>query len=83
MRRPAGFSAPQRLSARPRGGCAGLGREGNQDRLWIVKNCSKTTLQAITEGRVRFSAEINTDGFRSYDGLVEAGFKSHHRVNKF
>jgi len=49
----------------------------------IVKNCSKTTLMAIVKGEVELSAEIVTDGFRSYDGLVEAGFTWHHRINKY
>jgi len=32
---------------------------------------------------VELSAENTTDGFRSYDGLVEAGFARHHRINKY
>jgi transposase-like protein len=32
---------------------------------------------------VELAAEITTDGFKSYDGLVEAGFSKHHRINKY
>ena len=31
--------------------------------------------------RVDLNSEINTDGFKTYDGLVDLGFKKHHRVN--
>lgn len=61
----------------------GILERGGRVHCQIVKNCSKTTLQAIIEGRVELSAEITTDGFRSYDGLVEAGFSRHHRINKY
>ena len=61
----------------------GILERGGKVHCQVVKNCSKTTLAAIIEGRVEFSAEITTDGFRSYDGLVEAGFKRHHRINKY
>lgn len=61
----------------------GILERGGRVHCQIVKNCSKTTLQGIIEGRVAFSAEITTDGFRSYDGLVEAGFSRHHRINKY
>jgi transposase len=46
----------------------------------IVKNCSKATLQAIITGRVDLTAHIHSDGWRGYDGLVEAGFARHHRI---
>jgi transposase-like protein len=61
----------------------GILERGGHVHCQIVKNCSKTTLQAIIEGRVELSAEITTDGFRSYDGLVEAGFRRHHRITKY
>jgi len=61
----------------------GILERGGRVHCQIVKNCSKGTLLAIMEGRVELSAEITTDGFRSYDGLVEAGFRRHHRINKY
>jgi len=61
----------------------GILERGGRVHCQIVKNCSKTTLQAIISGRVELSAEVTTDGFRSYDGLVEAGFSKHHRINKY
>ena len=61
----------------------GILERGGRVHCQIVKNCSKTTLTAIIEGRVSPSADVTTDGFRGYDGLVEAGFKRHHRINKY
>jgi transposase-like protein len=61
----------------------GILERGGRVHCQIVKNCSKATLLAIIEGRVELSAEVTTDGFRSYDGLVEAGFSRHHRINKY
>ena len=61
----------------------GILERGGRVHCQIVKNCSKATLQAIISGRVELSAEVTTDGFRSYDGLVAAGFSTHHRINKY
>lgn len=47
----------------------------------IVPNCRKATLQQIIRGRVRLESAIHTDGWRSYDGLVDVGYDRHFRVN--
>lgn len=60
----------------------GILERGGRVHCQIVRNCSKSTLQAIIAGRVSLSAEVSSDGFTSYDGLVEAGFSRHHRINK-
>ena len=83
------YFGPTRQRGKPGRGAAGktpvfgILERGGQVHCQIVKNCSKATLTAIIEGRVELSAEIVTDGFRSYDGLVEAGFSRHHRINKY
>jgi transposase len=46
----------------------------------VVKNCSAATLLPIIKEHVSSGAEIFTDGFKAYDGLVDAGYKKHHRV---
>jgi transposase len=38
---------------------------------------------AILKGKVTFQAEITSDGFPAYHGLVEAGFSRHHRIDKY
>ncbi len=83
------YFGPMRTRGQPGRGAAkktpvfGILERGGGVHCQIVRNCSKATLQAIIEGRVHLSAEITTDGFRSYDGLVEAGFCRHHRINKY
>lgn len=47
----------------------------------IVPNCSRKTLYAIIKGRVDAASVIHTDGFRTYDGIVDLGYQKHYRVN--
>ncbi len=47
----------------------------------VVKNCSASTLLPIIERQVDKSSVIYTDGFKSYDGLVNYGYKKHYRVH--
>lgn len=46
----------------------------------IVPNCSRKTLYAIIKGKVDATSTIHTDGFRTYDGIVDLGFQKHYRV---
>ncbi len=39
----------------------------------VVPNCSGATLQTIIEHIVSVNAEVNSDGWRGYDGLVDVG----------
>jgi len=83
------YFGPRRARGKPGRGAAGktpvfgILERGGRVHCQIVKNCSKSTLEAIIEGRVSPAATVTTDGFRGYDGLVEAGFKRHHRINKY
>ena len=47
----------------------------------IVPDCSKATLQAIIRGHVAPDTAIHSDGWRSYNGLVDIGFDKHFRVH--
>ena len=46
----------------------------------IVSNCSRKTLYAIIKGKVDAASTIHTDGFRTYDGIVDLGYQKHYRV---
>ena len=46
----------------------------------VVKNCFAATLLPIIKEHVDSGSEVYTDGFKAYDGLVDAGYKKHHRV---
>lgn len=58
----------------------GILERGGRVHTQIARACSKTTLQAIIKGRIDLSASIHSDGWRGYNGLVEAGFAKHHRI---
>ena len=47
----------------------------------IIPNCTGEVLRAIVEGKVDKSTTIYSDGWRSYDGLVDVGYDKHFRVN--
>lgn len=47
----------------------------------IVPNCSRRTLYAIIKGKVATSSTIHTDRFRSYNGIVDLGYRKHYRID--
>jgi len=46
----------------------------------IVKNCSIAELMPIITDKASKGSIIFTDGFKSYDGLIDYGYKHHFRV---
>jgi len=46
----------------------------------IVKNCSAETLIPIIKENAGKECEIHSDEWKSYDGLVNEGYKKHYRV---
>lgn len=47
----------------------------------VVEECSKRTILAAIRGKVDLRSVIHSDGFKSYDGLVDMGYKKHLRVD--
>ena len=47
----------------------------------IIPDAKKATLQAIIRKKVGDETVIHTDGWRGYSGLVDLGYKKHHRVH--
>jgi len=47
----------------------------------IVPNVSRETLKQIVQAKIEPDSTIYSDGWRSYDGLVDWGYKRHYRVN--
>ena len=47
----------------------------------IVPDCKKKTLQNVILGKISKDSIIYSDGWRSYDGLVDVGYDRHFRVN--
>lgn len=46
----------------------------------IVKSCSAKDLLGIVKEKVPKEYSVYTNTFRTYDGLVNMGYKKHHRI---
>ena len=46
----------------------------------IVRNCSVSELLPIIEDKIDKDSVLYTDCWKSYDGLVDYGYKQHYRV---
>lgn len=46
----------------------------------IVPDAKKKTLQRIIRGKISTDSSIHSDGWRSYDGLVDVGYDKHYRI---
>lgn len=46
----------------------------------IVPDTKKKTLQRIIRGKISTASSIHSDGWRSYDGLVDVGYDKHYRI---
>ena len=58
----------------------GMLKRGDKVYTQIVKNCSIAELLPIIERVAGKDSVLYTDGFKSYDGLVDYGYKQHYRV---
>ena len=56
-------------------------KRGDKVYLQIVKNGSMSELIPIIKGKTDENSIIYTDGFRTYNGLADYGYKKHYRVN--
>lgn len=59
----------------------GLLKRGGKVYTHIVPNVTRDTLKQIVTAKVEPDSTIYSDGWRSYDGLVDWGYKRHYRVN--
>ena len=48
----------------------------------IVPDASKKPLQAVIRGQVALDSIIHSDGWRSYNGLVDMGYQKHLHVHQ-
>lgn len=58
----------------------GMLKRGDKVYTQIVKNCSASQLLPIIKGKADTDAVIYSDGFKTYDGLADFGYKKHYRV---
>ena len=64
----------------------GILKRGEKVYTNVVGNCSRHELLPIIKGQVLKDAQIYTDGWRAYDGLILNGYKHcriHHHENEF
>ena len=59
----------------------GLLKHGGKVYTQIVPNVSRKTLKQIVQMKVEPDSTIYSDGWRSYDSLVDRGYKHHYRVS--
>jgi transposase len=59
----------------------GMLKRGDKVYTQIVKNCSMSELISIIRGKTDENSVIYTDGFKTYNGLADYGYKKHYRVN--
>lgn len=58
----------------------GLIKRGGKVYTQVVRNCSANVLLPIIRDKIDTDSVIYTDGFKTYDGLVNFGYKKHHRI---
>ena len=61
--------------------CLVLNKEKAKVYTQVIKNCSKKVIIPLINQRISRSAIVYTDGFKTYDGLVNMGYKKHYRVH--
>lgn len=59
----------------------GLLKRGGNVYPQVVPNVTRDTLKQIVQAQVEPDSTIYSDGWKSYDGLVDWGYKRHYRVN--
>lgn len=58
----------------------GLIKRGGKVYTQVVRNCSASELLPIIKERISKNSVVYTDSFKTYDGLVNFGYRRHHRV---
>ncbi len=81
------YFGPRRVRGKPGRGAGGktivfgICKRGGKVHTEVVEDCSKPTILAAIRGKVDLRSVVHTDGFKSYDGLVDVGYKKHLRVD--
>ena len=47
----------------------------------VIKNCSKEEILPLISSKTSKKTILFTDGFKTYDSLVDLGYKKHYRVH--
>ena len=58
----------------------GIKKRKGQVYTQVVRNCSKTEILPLISSKIGKRTTVFTDGFKTYDSLVDLGYKKHYRV---
>ena len=58
----------------------GMKKRGDKVHTQVVENCRRTTLMPIITGFVSKRCAVYSDEHKTYDGLVNYGYKKHYRI---
>ena len=47
----------------------------------VIKSCSRRILMPLIQQKIPKSTTVFTDGFKSYDSLINIGYQKHYRVH--
>ena len=47
----------------------------------VIRNCSKQEILPLINSKISKKTTLFTDGFKTYDSLVDLGYKKHYRVH--
>ena len=47
----------------------------------VIRNCSREEILPLISTKISKDSVLFTDGFKTYDGLVDMGYKKHYRVH--
>ena len=59
----------------------GLKKRKGQVYTQVIRNCSKEQKLPLITSRISKRTKVFTDGFKTYDSLVDLGYKKHYRVH--
>lgn len=47
----------------------------------VIRNCSRSEILPLIRGKISKGVTLYTDGFKTYDSLVDMGYNKHYRIN--
>ncbi len=59
----------------------GLKKRGGNVYTQVIKNGSKQEILPLITSKISKRTRVFTDGFKTYDSLVDLGYKKHYRVH--
>ncbi len=59
----------------------GLKKRDGKVYTQVIRNCSRSEILPLISTKIAKDSVLFTDGFKTYDGLVDMGYKKHYRVH--